>query len=98
MKAQLYERYDELWPEVTDIVLDLLTRNPGNTKMVERWVGWLFKRGDLRQAETWKRNLPKNSVLRIRVESHALAKVGNHRQAVQKLDALVPQQLDDLQA
>ncbi len=56
-------------------------------------MGWLLKRGDLRQAEIWKKNLPPNSATRIRVEAHNLAQGGDHRQAAKKLLELIPQTL-----
>ena len=97
MKAALYEKYDELWPQVRQIVTDILTRRSGDPQIIENWVGWLLKHGDLEQAQVWKRNLPQGSVTRIRVEVHALAKQGQHAQAVQQLTALAPKELNNLQ-
>ena len=93
MLAQLYEKEGNRWPQVESMMVDLLTRDNSNTLMVQTFVGWLLKRGDIRQAEIWARGLPANATIRIRTEAHALAKAGKHQEAANKLLTLMPKEI-----
>jgi len=92
--AQLYERANR-WPEAEQITLELLARNSTNAAMVERWISWLLKRGDLRKVEQWERNLPEGSFARIRAQTHLLVRQGRSEQALSGLLTLLKNQPDN---
>lgn len=88
MKAQLLERFgdDARWLVAKDITVDVLSRNEGNVRVVESYVRWLLKRGNLREAKRYAtNNLAQSAVTRLRVELHSDAKEGRVRDAVRKI-------------
>ena len=105
MKAQLYEKYggDARWHEAKQMAVDVLARNPGNVKIVEAYVRWLLKRGELSEAKRYAtNNLAQTAVTRLRVELHSDAQEGRIKEAVTKIkqrtpkDASSPQQLSSM--
>jgi|GEM_PF-3297760 len=92
MQAQLYEKYDDeaLWQTAKNLASSVITRNGNNQRIVETYVKWLLKHGEVRAAEQYARTLPKNSVTQLRVKLHAAAQAKQIDKAMAGLNQAVP--------
>ena len=93
MKAQLYEKYGDegKWQAAKEMTVGVLSRNHGNLKVVESYIRWLLKRGELQEAKRYAtNNLDQSAVTRLRVELHSDAKAGRIKEAVAKIKQRTP--------
>lgn len=93
MKAQLYEKYEDkvLWEKAKEITMEVLSRNNGNQQVIENYVRWLLKRGELAEARRFaSNNLAQTAVTRLRVELHSDVQEGNSAQALRKIQQRIP--------
>ena len=92
MKAQLYEKYDDeaLWQEAKLLAGSVITRNGTNQRIVETYVKWLLKHGEVRPAQQYARSLRKDSVTQLRVNMHLAASKGQINKAKAALVKATP--------
>ena len=96
MKAQIYEKYgDQYWDDVKKMATSVLAKHSSNKALVESYVRWLLKRGEVKEAEAWsERNLDRTAVTRFRVDVHSDAKQGNVQRAVEKIKQRAPKTIE----
>lgn len=93
MKAQLFEKYGDQahWLQAKAMAMDVLGRNPGNPKVIESYVKWLLRRGEVNEARSVAQSsLEQTDAIRLLVELHSYAKAGNHQRAANEIQRRTP--------
>ncbi|MEM8679536.1 MAG: tetratricopeptide repeat protein, partial [Planctomycetota bacterium] len=92
--AQLYQGLDD-WSATQSLMLDMLSRNPSNEALLDRWLTWLIAKGDMRQAAVWVEKADPSTPIYLRTKILIDADNGRMDRAIRRLQAVVPEQLDD---
>ncbi len=95
--AQLYENVDR-WPDCKTVMLNILARHADDVRLLSPWLQWLLERGELKQAITWVKNAPPESIPAIRTLSQIDVRRGQSERALKRVAALLPKELTKQQS